>query len=168
MSVENELLAKDLRHNQAGEPNEVYELCPRVRENWFNTTQIEAELMGGASEGPLRLARYGVHGDGSCAYHTICAGLNIEDYVHQTDAEQKQIAYRFRCSLGEKMKKGDVEKILKKAKGAKSSSLTLTQFQEQLCDPKVWADEVSLRMVGQILDMNLIFLDMDKIPLRLL
>jgi hypothetical protein len=162
MSIAKQLRAKNLEHNEAGEPNHVYEFGPDVREKWFETSRIEKELVGGGVNEKIRLARFGVHGDGSCAYHTICTALNYDDYVHQTDEKQKQIVYKFRCSLGEKMKQEDIKKILKKAKGAKSSTLTLTEFQEQLCDPKVWADEAALRMVGEILNMNLIFLDMDK------
>jgi hypothetical protein len=161
MSVAKQLRAEKLEHNEAGEPNHVYELCPEVSEKWFKVKSVE-ELTGGGKSEKIRLARFGVHGDGSCAYHTICTALNYDDYVHQTDDKQKQIVYKFRCGLGEKMKETDIQKILKKAKGAKSSTLTLTEFQEQLCDPKVWADEVALRMASEILNINLIFLDMEK------
>jgi len=161
-SIAKQLRAKNLAHNEAGEPNRVYELSREVNNKWFRVCDIETECEVETKGNRIRLARFGVHGDGSCAYHTLCTALNYKDYVHLSDAEQKQVAYEFRCSLGEKMKRDDIVKILKKSKGAKSSNLSLIEFQEQLCDPKVWADEAALRMVGQILDMNLIFLDMDK------
>lgn len=144
------LSANNLKNTDAGKPNHVYELNPAAAKFWF-----------GVEDGSTRLARMGVHGDGSCAYHSICTALNIEDYVHQSDEMQKQIAYRFRCSFSEKLTQDALKAILKKQKPSKSP-VRLSEVQDNLCDPKVWADETTIRFMAETLDMNIIFLDMSK------
>lgn len=153
------LQASGLDASEAARPNYVYEFNPEVAEKWFSAKSISCELAGGKPAQPLRLGRYGVHGDGSCGYHTICAALNFDDYIHKTDEQQKQIAYMFRCSFADKIDKETLANVLKKVRGKHP---TLPQLQDSLCDPKVWADETALRIVSQKLDLNLIFLDMEK------
>lgn len=140
------LSAADLKNTEAAMPNHVHEFSSELSEEYFGTS--------------LRLARYGVHGDGSCGYHSICAALNLNDYVHKSDADQKAIAYEFRCSFASKMNHENLRAIVKKNNG--KSPVRLEETQEALCDPKVWADETTLRFVSEALDMNLIFLDMLK------
>jgi hypothetical protein len=101
-----------------------------------------------------------VHGDGSCAYHSICTALNVDDYVHQNDDRQKQIAYKFRCGFADKLTQDGLRAIIKKTKS--KSPVRLADVQEALCDPKVWADETTIQHMAKTLDMNLIFLDMTK------
>lgn len=146
------LSANNLKHTDPGRPNHVYELNPAAAKYWFDLDSADCERP--------RLARYGVHGDGSCAYHSICTALNVEDYVHQNDERQKQIAYKFRCSFADKLTQDGLRAIVKKCKS--KSPVRLTEVQEALCDPKVWADETTIRFMAETLDMNLIFLDMTK------
>ena len=148
--------AGDLEHNEAGKPNFVYEFNPEVADKWFNLGEIPRELSGGAR---VRLGRMGVHGDGSCAYHTLCVALNHDDYVHQTDERQKQIAYQFRCSFGDTLTPDKWKNIVRKSK---AKATDIDNLQEALCDPKVWADETALRIVAEALDINLVFLDLEK------
>ena len=140
------LHAAKLKNTDAGDPNFVYEFNPQVAKHWFNSD--------------LRLARFGVHGDGSCAYHSICASLNIQDYIHKTDEEQKQIAYRFRCSFSDKISPTKLKSLFKKNKN--KSPINVQELQESLCDPKIWADETAIRLMSETLELNLIFLDMNN------
>ena len=146
--------ANGLKNTDPARPNYLYELNPAAAKYWFDVDSLQ----GGGSQ--PRLARYGVHGDGSCAYHSICTALNVDDYVHQNDDMQKQIAYKFRCSFADKLTQDALRAILKKTKS--KSPIRLSEVQEALCDPKVWADETTIRFMAETLDMNLIFLDMMK------
>ena len=147
--------AGGLKNTQPAFPNFVHELNPSCAEYWFG---MSAGVRGGGKY--PRIARYGVHGDGSCAYHSICAALNVDDYVHQTDDAQKQIAYKFRCSFADKLTQDALRAVVKKTRS--KSPVRLSEVQEALCDPKVWADETTIRFMAETLDMNLIFLDMTK------
>ena len=144
--------ANNLKNTDPGRPNHIYELNPAASKFWFDLDEKDVERP--------RLARYGVHGDGSCAYHSICTALNVDDYVHQNDDRQKQIAYKFRCGFADKLTQDGLRSIIKKTKS--KSPVRLADVQEALCDPKVWADETTIQHMAKTLDMNLIFLDMTK------
>jgi hypothetical protein len=51
-----------------------------------------------------------VHGDGSCAYHSICAGLNLYGYNSLPEEQQKKIEKQIRDDLEFKSKKEDLNK----------------------------------------------------------
>lgn len=138
--------ATDLRPSDTGDPNNVYELNPSVSKKWFKSS--------------MRLARIGVHGDGSCFYHSVCLAMNLEKYASQSDSIQKDIAYRLRCSLADKLDATMLKTILKKTNG--KSPKTKEDFRKSLCNPKIWADESAIRLFGETMDLNIIFLDMSK------
>lgn len=138
--------AAGLKNTEPAIPNHIYEFNPDVAEEYFGTD--------------LRFARYGVHGDGSCGYHSLCVALNLNDYVHKSEKEQKEIAYEFRCSFASKLNHEKLRAVVKKNKS--KSPVRLEETQEALCNPKTWADETTLRFVSEALDVNLIFLDMLK------
>lgn len=142
--------AHNLQNTDPGKPNHVYELNPKASDYWF----------GHSNKNEIRLARCGVHGDGSCAYHSVCYALNINDYVHQSDDEQKQIAYKFRCNFSKKLTQDALRSIIKKSRS--KSPVRLNEVQDALCDPKIWADETTIRFMAETLDLNLLFLDMTK------
>jgi hypothetical protein len=138
--------ARSLQPSDAGDPNHVYELNPGVSKKWFKSN--------------MRLARIGVHGDGSCFYHSVCLGLNLEKYASQTDAVQKDIAYRLRCSLADKLDPDMLKMLVKKTNG--KSPKNKEDFKRALCNPKIWADESAIRLFGETMHLNIIFLDMSK------
>lgn len=143
--------ANNLKNTDPARPNHVYELNPAAAKFWFGLDKSD--------ERP-RIGRWGVHGDGSCAYHSICTALNIDDYVHQNDNVQKQIAYKFRCKFADNLTEDGLRAIVKKTRS--KSPVRLSEVQEALCDPKVWADETTIQHMAKTLNMNLIFLDMTK------
>lgn len=133
--------------SEAAQPNHVYELPRSVTES--------LHLPKG-----VRLARMGVHGEGSCGYHSMCAALNVEDYVHRSVADQKRIAYEFRCRFKDTFNRETFDEI---------RSTILTPYRktyemvaEGLCDPHAWADEVAIKHASHVLQANILFLDLAK------
>lgn len=142
--------AHALTANDAGKPNYLYELPHSFGEFWFGFAEHEK----------VKAARMGVHGDGSCAYHSICAALHLENYNSVSDKKQKDIAYRFRCSFRDGLTQEKVREILKKSRS--KSPVKVEDLEKALCNPKIWADETALRIVGDSLQINMIFIDTSK------
>jgi hypothetical protein len=109
----------------------------------------------------IRIARYGVHGDGSCAYHSMCAALNLDDYVHRTDSDQKRIAYEFRCNFQSSFSKGRFTAIRETV--ASGYEKPFKDVKEAFCDPRAWADEVAIKHAAKVLGANIIFVDSDRL-----
>jgi hypothetical protein len=142
-----ETAAKGLTARDTGRPNYLYELPESFGKFWF----------GIEKEDTVKIARMGVHGDGSCAYHSICAALNMEGYVKECDKRQKEIAYKFRCSFREGLSVEKIRQLMQKSKS--KSPIKLAAIEEALCNPKTWADETAIRIVGDSLGVNMIFVD---------
>jgi len=96
-----------------------------------------------------RFGRMGVQGDGSCFFHSVCVILNLNDYVHKTPKEQRDIAYEFRCKFSTLMSAEEFKLLGGQSKGT-----------EGFCSVKVWADEKMIKIASSILNMNLIFFDL--------
>jgi hypothetical protein len=143
--------AKNLGVNEAARPGYLYELDRNFAKHWYGIKDDE-KFLG--------LARFGVLGDGSCAYHSICAGLNLDNYNSLTEKQQKEVAYKFRCSFREGLTQEKLKKII--SKNRTKSPTTLAQVETALCDPKIWADETAIRIVGESIGINMIFIDTMK------
>jgi hypothetical protein len=118
--------------------------------------EIEPTLACRWMQGRGTFGRMGVQGDGSCFFHSVCALMNLKDYLHVSEKQQKKIALEFRCSFSERFDK-KIHKLLSK------KSNTSKSFEEQssgFCSLKTWADEVMIRYASMALDINLIFLDL--------
>lgn len=131
-----------LSPSMPGKAGHVYELEPAVAAHWFGDTGT--------------YARMGVTGDGSCFYHSVCAQLNIDDYLHQPAHAQAEIAHTFRCQFQRAFSK---EHFTYLAAGSKAGK-TYAKTRDALCSPEVWADEVMIKQAASVLNMNLLFLDM--------
>jgi len=147
-----ETAAKNLTHKEAALPGRLYQLPKSFAKYWYGIPDTE--------KSPT-LARFGVHGDGSCAYHSICAGLNLYGYNSLPEEQQKKIAYEFRCSFRNGLTQETLKRIISLNR-SKSTKTTLAQVETALCDPKIWADETTIRLVGDTVGINLIFLDTQK------
>jgi hypothetical protein len=99
-------------------------------------------------------ARMGVIGDGSCFFHSVCALTNRQDYLHQNESKQKDIAYAFRCDFGKKFTEEEYKRL------SKPSTQPKDHYDDGFCSPKVWADELMINVVSKALNLNLIFLDL--------
>jgi hypothetical protein len=145
-----ETAANELTANDAGRPNVLYELPIAFGAHWYGLLPSDKVV----------LARMGVHGDGSCAYHSICAALNVDNYNSLSDKKQKEIAYTFRCSFRDGLTTEKLRAIVNKSKN--KSPVKLSAVEEALCNPKTWADETALRIVGENLGINMIFIDTSR------
>lgn len=125
-------------------PGHVFELAPDVARQWFGDTGT--------------YARMGVEGDGSCFYHSVCAVLNMDNYLHEGKDRQAEIAHAFRCQFQRVFTESRFEHL---AAGT-STGKTYTATKEALCTPHVWADEVMIKHAAAVLNMNLVFLDMSR------
>jgi hypothetical protein len=143
--------AKNLTQNEAARPGYLYQLPKKFAQHWYGIPDTE--------KSPT-LARFGVHGDGSCAYHSICAALNLDGYNSLPEKQQKEIAYKFRCSFSKGLTQEKLKKII--SRNRSKTTTTLSQIETALCDPKIWADETAIRLVGESIGINLIFLDTQK------
>ena len=121
---------------------EIRELPPKVYCKWMSTLGL--------------WARMGVQGDGSCFFHSICALRNENNYVFKSPAEQRDIAYGFRCSLKDKF----TLEAYHSAALHHPEKENFEQKSKDFCTPKTWADETMIRFASRALNMNLIFLDL--------
>jgi hypothetical protein len=105
-----------------------------------------------------RFGRMGVQGDGSCFFHSVCALTNRDNYLFQSAAKQREIAYTFRCAFTDRFTRREYEKHANLATAPKE----FAEEREGFCKPTVWADEVMIRHAASVLDINLIFLDLSS------
>lgn len=133
-----------LPFSEAAAPNHVHELPEFV---------VQALKLPST----VKLMRMGVHGEGSCAFHSMCAALNVEDYVHRSPSDQKNIAYAFRCRFKDTFDKQTFHAIKSTIKSDYNKSYE--SVSEGLCDPHAWADEVTIKHASKTLQANILFLD---------
>lgn len=105
----------------------------------------------------LLFGRMGVHGDGTCFFHSLCAALNKDDYLTSTSKVQQQIGHHFRCDFNNYITQAKWDKF--KAKHSVKSDWDLQELQRRFCDDKHWADETMIKLVSDTLKLNLIFID---------
>ena len=105
------------------------------------------------------IVRYGVPGDGTCFYYSLCAVLNIERFLEKPVELQVQIGRQFRCSLTHNLTWDEWKEFLavKHLRARKIKSLE--QLKQKMCSYRVWADEPVIRFIMYKLKLNLIFLD---------
>ena len=105
------------------------------------------------------MIRYGVMGDGTCFYYSLCAILNIDQFLSQPVEKQIDIGRGFRCNLTQDLTWEEWVSFLniKNIKAPKIKSLD--QLKHKLCSYKVWADEPVIRFIMYKLRVNLLFLD---------
>jgi hypothetical protein len=105
------------------------------------------------------IVRYGVPGDGTCFYYSLCAILNIDNFLHQPVSEQVKIGRSFRCSLTNDLTWEEWTSFLK-LKGIEEHKIhDLNHLTTKLCSYRVWANEPVIRFIMYKFKVNLIFLD---------
>ena len=137
---------------RALDPQEMELLPPALQTRYF------ADCDNG-----VLFARYGVHGDGSCFFHSLCAARNTADYLHLSSAEQQAVGQKFRCKFTDFITEARWNKFLKLRNI--SNAVTAADARTNFCDSKFWADETMIKYVSEVLKMNIIFIDVstDKI-----
>jgi hypothetical protein len=119
----------------------VYELAPELTQRFL---------------GSGRFARMGVIGDGSCFYHSVCSVLDLDSYRSASRERQQSIAASFRCKFTERLTQLEFKSL---AAGT-ATGKTFQATREALCSPRVWADEIMIKLASRVLNMNLVFLDL--------
>ena len=105
------------------------------------------------------IVRYGVPGDGTCFYYSLCAILGVENFLEQPLEKQIQVGRSFRCNLTQDLTWDDWTAFLQ-LKGIKAPKIkNVEELHHKLCSYKVWADEPVIRYIMYKLRINLLFLD---------
>lgn len=119
---------------------------------------LQEEMFG--QDDRFLFGRLGVHGDGTCFFHSLCAALNIDDYLHRGHREQQQIGHDYRCDFTKYVTQERWDKF--KRKRDVQDSLSLEEVKEHFCNNKHWADETMIKFVSDTLKLNIIFIDTNK------
>lgn len=105
------------------------------------------------------MVRYGVPGDGTCFYYSLCAILNLDNFLHQPVPKQIEIGRGFRCGLTNDLTWEEWTHFLE-VKGIDDHKIRdLDHLKHKLCSYKVWANESVIRFIMYKLKVNLLFLD---------
>jgi hypothetical protein len=105
------------------------------------------------------MVRYGVPGDGTCFYYSLCAILSVEDFLEQPNEKQIDIGRRFRCNFTQDLTWEEWTSFLK-IKGIQAPKIkNMEQLKHKLCSYKIWADEPVIQFIMYKLHINLLFLD---------
>jgi hypothetical protein len=105
------------------------------------------------------MIRYGVQGDGTCFYYSLCAILNIDNFITQPAFKQTKIGRSYRCNFTNDFTWDDWLEFLRVKNITARKIKTMEQLVTRLCSYKVWADEPVIRFIMYRLKINLIFLD---------
>jgi hypothetical protein len=102
--------------------------------------------------------RYGVPGDGTCFFYSLCAIINHKNYMYSPEHKQVEIGRAFRCSFTSALTVESWRAFCSKA-GYKTNVKTRQELKKKFCSASVWADEPVIRYVMEKLKLNLVFLD---------
>lgn len=103
--------------------------------------------------------RYGVHDDGSCFFHTICAAKNIDNYRQKTTQERINIGRLFRKKICKKVSKQYWKDIWNR-RGMTKRLPEVHIIKHMLGDYATWADVYTILHVMDKMDLNMIFVDL--------
>jgi hypothetical protein len=142
-------MTKKFKHKL--QPLDVEEMS--ILPQWYQKTYF------GSLKGSV-FGRRGVHGDGSCFFHAICAAQNTQNYLYVSPQKQQLIGHKFRCAFNSHVTQERWLKFL--AHHKIKTKLTLEQLEKQFCKNSHWADEIMIKLVSDVLHLNLIFIDTQR------
>ncbi len=105
----------------------------------------------------LLFARMGVHGDGSCFFHSLCAARNTSKYLYRSPKHQQNIGQKFRDQFCTFVTDARWD-AFKRRKGI-TEQLNGATLRDRFRDSRFWADENMIKFVSEVLKLNLIFID---------
>lgn len=104
--------------------------------------------------------RYGVHDDGSCFFHTICAALNLSGYRDKSPERRMRIGRQFRRLMQKEVSQQKWDGVWERRRVENRSSLpSLSKMKEMLGNHKTWADVYMILYVMDRLNLNMLFFD---------
>lgn len=140
-------MTKKFKHKL--QPLDVEEMS--ILPQWYQKTYF------GSLKNNSVFGRRGVHGDGSCFFHAICAAQNTQNYLYVSPRKQQLIGHKFRCAFNSHVTQERWLKFL--AHHKIKTKLTLEEMEKQFCKNSHWADEIMIKLVSDVLHLNLIFID---------
>ncbi len=99
----------------------------------------------------------GVHGDGSCFFHSLAAALNYDNYLEQPLDARQAIGQRFRCDFKAHMTRGTWDSVFTASPHNESSSFHTVKT--NICTSQVWADEAMIKFCSTHMQLNILFID---------
>ncbi len=109
---------------------------------------------------PHEVQRMGVHGDGSCFFHSLAAATNYEQYLQQPVAARQERGQTFRCDFTDKMDEGTWATVATKT--PHNLHHPLPSVKDNLCKPHVWAEETMIKLASTVMGLNAVFIDARK------
>lgn len=142
----------------------IQELPSEIQIKWFNSQKNGT------------FGRMGVNGEGSCFFHSVLSILNPYNFINLTEDKQIELANKFRCSFSQSFTLDEFDQLTRRTEEKNDEPNFRQRGEERLkkiereyknaqkvfCQPKVWADETNIRIVSNLLNLNLIFVDFSK------
>jgi hypothetical protein len=104
-----------------------------------------------------QVQRYGVHGDGTCFFHSLAAALNFRNYVSLAPAKRQALGKSFRCGFRDEMSRGVWDKLM--GQSPQNMKLSFQEVKSSFCKSRRWAEESMIKYVSTHLGFNIVFLD---------
>jgi hypothetical protein len=119
-------------------------------------------MVGLYFDGSDQYRRYGVHDDGSCFFHTICAAKNIGGYRDKGAEERKRIGRQFRNKIRSRISKQNWNAIWSRRGVTKEGQRVpeVETIRDMLGNHTTWADVYIILYVMDKMNLNMIFFDM--------
>lgn len=101
--------------------------------------------------------RMGVHGDGSCFFHSLAAILNYDDYMTKGKEARQRTGHQFRCSMQSEFKKERYDVM--KSHFPHNIVEPYDTSRRGLCESRTWANEVTILFSSLLWGIKLVFVD---------
>jgi len=119
---------------------------------------LQQKLFG--SDARFLFGRIGVHGDGTCFFHSLCAALHPTEYLSQSSSAQQLMGHEYRRNFTALITPERIAQFQKEH--SVKEPLDVEKLKRQFQDDKTWADETMIKLVSDVLSLNIIFIDTDK------
>lgn len=125
---------------------------------------LPAAVSSGYFDNSKQYHRYGVHDDGSCFFHTICAAKNIGGYRSKGLEERMRIGRQFRRHVRMKISQQNWDAIWKRRGVTKDGKRLpeVSTIKEMLGNHTTWADVYIILYVMDKMNLNMVFFDMSS------
>lgn len=106
---------------------------------------------------PGTVVRLGVHGEGSCFFHSLAAAINYGGYRSKPLDERGELGRAFRCKFQNHMDRDLFHKI--RDESPENMRLPFDAVHDNYCVPTEWAEETMIKYTSVHLHLNIIFID---------
>ena len=106
---------------------------------------------------PEEVQRMGVHGDGTCFFHSLASAVNIDGYLQMDSTERQATGHRFRCDFERRLDDDLWAKMVHTS--PHNIRQTQKQVKENFCRSRVWAEETMIKATSMVMGLNIVFID---------